>query len=235
MKPQQFILFLSIFIGQACYAQLIVNTAIITFDDPTVTREDVTVINDSDEDTMYLQVEPFKVMNPGTQEQKLIPIDLSQEPEFLVTPNKLIVPPKGRSIVRFLNLKVDNQQENIYRVNITPIKAPQELSTVQSAELTSRLNVVIAYQVLVIDLPKKPHSTLELERHGSIATFSNSGNSNYLLSGGTQCNPADPEVCLTLEDRRIYSRNEWILELPFDGPFTYTVKDTKGNSTQFFK
>jgi len=235
MKLHQFISLISLFIGQVCYAQLIVNTAIITFDDPNITREDVTVINDSDEETMYLQVEPFKVVNPGTQAQTMIPIDLSQEPEFLVTPNKLIVPPKGRSIVRFLNLKKKNNKENIYRVNITPIKAPQELFTKEPTDLSSRLEVVIAYQVLVIDLPATPESNLWVERNGTIATFKNSGNSNYLLSGGIQCDPVNPEACVALEDRRVYSGNEWILELLFDGPFTYMVKDTKGNSAHLFK
>ncbi len=215
-------------------AQLIVNTSIAVFDDPNVTRKDITVMNGSSEETLYVKVEPYRVSRPGSDNQDMEPLAPDASTQFLVTPNKLIIPPNGRSVVRMLNLREKNAEEIIYRVNFIPVQPPAELELSQNEVTKSRLDIVVAYQVLVIDMPNQASSSVEFARQAKAASFSNSGNTNFLLVDGKQCDPVNPEDCVTLPDRRIYAGNSWTSELPFDGPFTYTVRNEQGNIPRYF-
>ncbi len=216
------------------HAALVVNRAIITYDNPAVNREDVVIINSDENENLFIQVEPFEVINPGSERQELVPLEITDNPDFLITPNRLAVAPGGRSLVRFLNLLPPGEKERIYRVNLTPVTPPVELQS-GGDEIRSQLEVVVAYQILVIVLPQSPRPLMAMDRDGVLATFSNAGNSNYLLTDGIQCDPEDSANCLPLEDRRIYPGNNWQLTLPFDGPFTYTVRTQAGLTSEFFQ
>jgi P pilus assembly chaperone PapD len=215
-------------------AALIVNRSIITFDNPAQSREDVVVLNSSLEDNLYLKVEPFVVLNPGTNEQELTPLVVGDNPEFLVTPNRLITPPEGRNLVRFLNLNTNGDKERIYRVNVVPVTPPVELQATDPDSVISALEIVVAYQILIIIPPTNPHAEVTMERNGQLMIFRNPGNSNYLLTDGEQCNPANPEECIRLEDHRVYPGNIWTKDLPFDGPFTYKVRTKDGLTIEYF-
>ncbi len=221
--------------SQIVNAQLIVNRSIIMFESPGQNREDVVVLNNSKEDNLYVQVDPFTVLNPGSSDQELVPMVVNDNPEFLVTPNRLVTPPGGRSIVRFLNLKPAEDRERVYRVNMIPITPPAELDDENEDVIKSRLEVVVAYQVLVIVLPANPEPVMTMDRQARNVVFMNEGNANYLLTDGQQCDPATPTECVPLEDRRIYPGNEWRYELPFDGPFTYKVRTQTGLTTEYFR
>lgn len=224
-----------LYLNSQAQAALVVNRSIITFDDPTVNREDVIVINSSDNENLFVEVTPFRVLNPGTDDQQLEPLLVDDNPEFLVTPNRLITAPGGRSTVRFLNLQGSGSEERVYRVNMVPITPPLELEGQNEEAVQSRLEVVVAYQVLVIIPPENPLATMNLERDGRVAIFSNTGNANYLLTDGEQCDPFDANTCVALEDRRIYPGNRWIIELPFDGPFTYKIRTQDGLVSEYFR
>lgn len=234
VATQVFVILVALF-SQEIYAALVVNRSIITYDNPAVNREDVVIINSSNDENLFVQVDPFEVQNPGSQSQQLIPLEISDNPEFLVTPNRLVIAPGGRSLVRFLNLMPPADTERVYRVNLTPITPPAELEEATGGDISSRLEVVVAYQVLVIILPENPDPEVVMNRDGRLATFTNPGNSNYLLTDGEQCNPQDRNDCVALEDRRVYPGNNWSLNLPFDGPFTYTLRTQTGLTSEYFQ
>ncbi len=229
----QFTLALALF-SSVANADLVVNRSIVMYDDPKAVKEDVVVLNSDEIDNLYVQVDTFRVANPGSEEEELVKLIPGSTPEFLVSPNKLVVPPSGRSLVRLLDIEGDRSEERVYRVNLVPVTPPVELQEDGENSIASRLEVVVAYQVLTIVLPEDPKPELEFVRSGSLASFSNTGNANYLLTDGEQCNPGDPDDCQRLENRRIYPGNEWLLELPFEGPFTYTVKTHAGMSARQF-
>jgi P pilus assembly chaperone PapD len=224
-----------LYMNSQAQAALIVNRSIITFDNPAVNREDVVVINSSNTENLFVEITPYTVVNPGSDEQELNPLLIDDNPEFLVTPNRLVTAPGGRSIVRFLNLQEAGNQERVYRVNMIPITPPLELEEAEENAVNSQLEVVVAYQILVIVPPANPNAEVNISREGKLVSFSNSGNSNYLLTDGEQCDPTDPEFCVALEDRRIYPGNTWTNELPFDGPFTYKVRTQSGLTTEYFR
>ncbi len=76
---------------------------------------------------------------------------------------------------------------------------------------------------------------MNMEREGQQAVFTNTGNANYLLTDGQQCDPFDANTCVALEDRRIYPGNTWTLDLPFDGAFTYKIRTRDGLVSEYFR
>jgi len=211
------------------YAGLLLSKSIVTFDDPSMSRQDVTVINDSDEQPLYVSVEPYEVVAPGSIEEQLVRTDESENPGLLATPAKLIVQPGSTSLVRLLILEARGERERIYRVNFIPITKPPELEADEEDESIAKfLQISVAYQALVIVPPLEAVAKPEFSRVGKKAVFSNSGNSNYLLSKGKQCNPANPSECVDIPGKRIYPGNEWTTELPFDGPVSYSLRTLAG-------
>jgi len=218
------------FAGNPGNADIVVDESIIVMEDAGESRRDVTVYNNDESANLFLEVTPYKVDNPGEANESLEPLSLDSNPEFLVSPNRAIVPPGSPSILRLLNLQTGGDEERIYRINLIPAVPPMELQAPGTQAVASALQVVVAYQILVIILPSNPQVLVAASRQGNAATFSNAGNANYLLTGGEQCNPDDPDECVALESRRIYAGNSWTLELPFDGPARYTARTHEGTS-----
>jgi P pilus assembly chaperone PapD len=236
LRESMIFLLLSLWICESVNGALLVDKAIVVFDDRAGSKQDVAVINDDAEDKLYVKIEAFRVQAPGTVEEELVPMDKNSIPEFVATPAKMIVPPGGKSIVRLLDLNQTKDEERIYRINILPISRPIEIEAVEGEEsVRSMVEILIAYQVLAIILPVNPVATPFVQRQEKLVTVSNSGNANFLLSRGRQCNPLDSEECVELPNKRIYPGNVWKFELPYDGPFSYEIRTHGGNSPSLFR
>lgn len=212
------------------HAGVVLNRAIVMFDDPSQTRQDVSVANDSNEDRLFVSVDPFLVAQPGTDEQALIPLDPDGALELLVTPNKLMIEPSGSAIVRILNMADPGAEEKYYRVNFTPMSKPPEYEDKDENEEATGMQVTIAlaYQALVIVPPLDPEAIVMFNRSGKELTFTNPGNSYYLLRDGQQCDPQNADKCSDLPSKRVYPGNEYSVELPFDSPAQYSVRTVQG-------
>ena len=209
------------------WADLLVDESIVIYEHPSQSIYDVTVYNSDETANLFLEVSPFEVARPGFETQELIPLSLNDSTDFLVSPNRAIIPPNSASLVRLLNLKNSGDSERVYRINLVPASPPAELAGDEDA-VASLLQVIVAYQVLVIILPEEPRSEVEFDRSGNTLSFSNPGNANYLLADGVQCDPMEPANCVYLQSRRIYPGNSWSIELPFDGPAQYSVRNHEG-------
>lgn len=220
-----------VLVSHSSLAELIVNRSIMIFDDPTETKQDVMVFNSDELNTLYLRVDPYVVSNPGNADQALASLPPGETTEFLASPNRLIVPPGSRSLVRMLNLGPPTEEERVYRINLIPVSAPQELADQDGDAVRSRLGIVVAYQVLAIVLPINPEPVVDFNRNGNAVTFTNPGNANYLLTDGVQCNPADPDECVELVDKRLYPGNTWKMELPFTGSASFKIRTHDGHRT----
>ncbi|MFT4713197.1 MAG: P pilus assembly chaperone PapD [Candidatus Azotimanducaceae bacterium] len=217
-------------------ASLLVDKAIVVFDEKTGDKLDVTVINDDAEEKLYVKVEAFEVQAPGTSEENLVAFDKMSVPTFIATPNKLVVQAGGKSLIRLMNLNQTSDVERIYRINFMPITRPIELMEAEEqAGVRSMLEILIAYQVLAIVLPIDPVATPLVQRNKTLVTIKNSGNANFLLTHGRQCNPTDPSECKELPHKRVYPGNTWELNLPYDGQFSYDIQTHEGNSPSLFQ
>ena len=197
-----------------------IDRAIVTFEPGKASKQDVMVINTSDE-PLYIQTEVLEVKKPGTSEEKREAVKDPKSVGLLATPNRFIIPPNGRKPLRIVNLKPPGNIDRIFRINITPTLPPL------TDPKNSLVRVVIAYQVLVIIQPNKPEPKLIVSPQSNTLLFENQGNSNVLLLNGEQCDLSG-EVCEKLTSRRIYAGNQWQLDLPLNGAVTYDIKSYNG-------
>ena len=178
-------------------ANMQINRAIINFEPGKNKQQDV-VVHNSGNDPLYVQVEPFIIQNPGTEQQTREAFTDPRKAGLLVTPNKLVIPAKGTKRVRFVNLKPVDENERIYRVVLKPVVG-------EVTGESSGIKVLIAYEVLLLVQPTNPEPNLITRREGNSLHFHNAGNVNVLLREGTQC-PADEtpkEECSELPGKRL--------------------------------
>lgn len=207
-------LLLSFITLPAAQASMSVSKAIVHFEPGKSTREDV-MINNSDSKPLYVKVEIIEIANAGLANEKRSIVKNPKAARFLVTPNKLVVPPGGRKAVRLVNLAPGAKEERVFRVNLTPVVADEE------AEQTS-VKVLVAYQLLVLIQPAQPESKLVAERKANKLIVRNTGNSNALLRAGLLCsNPDDQKTCTDLPTKRLYAGNVWELDLEKPGTVSY--------------
>jgi len=206
---------------QSAWATMQLERNIIYFNPGEQPRADLWVTNPDDE-TLYVEVEVLEVRNPGTGQESRTPVRDPRTVDFLVTPNKFIIPPGNRKLIRFVNTGGHGDEERIFRVNLRPISPPMKAT--QHA-----IRLVVGYQVLALIAPVKPKPELLVSRTGNSLTVENRGNQNVLLRDGVQCVAAEdlksrsPERCETVPARRIYPGNLWSVELTYDSPVEYTL------------
>lgn len=209
------------------YAEMYVDRSIVIFETGGSQREDVKVSNTGDE-VIYIQVEVFSVLNPGTPEEERVKVTDPKELKLIATPNKMVIPAGGQKLIRIVNLETNNTTERVHRINVTPIVAPL-------SEETSQLRIIVAYQILTIIQPISPQAELLATRSGNVVKFENHGSSNILLTEGSQCKPNDATECEDLPSRRLYAGNTWELGLPYDAPLAYSVRTFDGIRKQIIK
>jgi P pilus assembly chaperone PapD len=215
-----------VFLAPVTQAGILLDKAIVEFKPDEPPRQDVVVINDSETENAYVQVEVLEVVNPGTEQEERRKITDPDEMQFVASPAKLVIPPNGRKQVRLVNLAGPGDQEKVYRVNFTPVLPPLE-------EPGSKIRVVVAYQVLVLIHPNEPTVDLIANRDGKTLSLQNQGNSYVFVSAGRQCNTKG-ENCQDLPSRRLYAGNTWKLDLPYTTPVTFTLVSFKGSRNETY-
>jgi Mat/Ecp fimbriae periplasmic chaperone len=220
------------FFSSTTQAAFVLDRSIVIMDSGSNGREDITVINDSQTEKLYVSVDLYSVASPGQTDQKLQIPDPSSKKEFIASPTKLVIPPGERKLVRLLNLIGPNDKERVYRINFTPIVKPLEVEKIEPNEdgeiIQPGVQIVVAYQVLVIVLPEDSKKQMMVTREGKNATFSNTGNVNILLYNGQQCNPDNKSECSKITGFRLYPGNIKSVELPYDSSLSFSERSYEG-------
>ena len=208
-------------------AELAINKAIVPFDSPFERSKDIEVINTSTTEILYVDVEVMAVINPG-ETQGLRSTRGSVDPGLVATPAKLAVPPGSRQVVRIMNLKPVDDVERVYRINFTPMLRPLSAESGLQGETTQTMvQIVVAYQALVLIPLAEPEAIVDYKRHGQTVVFANTGNANVLLRRGKQCDPSDSSVCVELTSRRVYPGRAVEFEVPYEGPLFFTLQSLR--------
>ena len=228
MNMKSLILLLAIFLPVIANADMILNKSIIYFEPGNPTREDLEIQN-AGSDPLYIQITPKVVHKPGSDEQAREVFDNPKEAGLLVSPNKLIVPPNGRKLLRFVNLNSTTNEEKVYRVSITPVVG--DLTAKKSG-----VKIMIGYEVLVIVHPLDGTVDLVHKRTENKLTVSNQGTQNILLRKGTQCPPEvkDESLCEQYPGKRLYPGNSWSIDLAKNQPVSYFISRGKEHSVHIF-
>jgi len=192
---------------------------------------DVTVSNNGDE-PLYVDTEIVEVLAPGTDAEERVPVGGSLDVPLLVSPNKLVIPPGQRRLLRLVNMAGHAEAERVFRVTAKPVPPP-------AVAERSGIRVMVAYQLLVIVAPEHPQQDLQARRDGRSLIFENRGNVNVMLHSGLQCPPgvdheSDPTACINFNGTRLYPGNSWTLEVPHDTPVEFTVTAGERNSRRSF-
>ncbi len=200
----------------ASQAEFIISSTILEFAAGKPEQQDVELISRGKEND-YILAEVSEVVHPGTAHEQRKPVADMAEPELLVTPDKTVLPPGGRKLMRFVLLASPGAAERIYRVALKPV--------IRGVENTDQvgLKVLVGYEVLVIVRPASLKPAYTARRKGNALVVRNTGNTNILFQGGRPC--ADGASCAPLPSERVYAGAEARLPLPAVGQAAYTVWD----------
>ncbi len=208
---------------------MILSDAIVHFEPGKPLRKDIEVQNPSSEN-LYVEITPAIVSEPGSENEERITITDPRESGLLVTPNKIVVPPGGRKLVRLVSLEPLGNKERVYRVTFKPVVGDLESEQIG-------IKILIGYEVLLLMQPATPEPNLVVKRDGKTLSFANEGNTNVLLREGKQCpsSSTDSDDCESLRGKRLYPGNNWSVELPFDKPVEYQMSIGTKNSVTTYK
>lgn len=151
----------------------------------------------------------FEIKNPGTPQEERMEIKKGSKQSLIASPQKMIIPYRGKKSIRLVSLHGNIEKDKIYRLSIKPVTGK-----IDSDDALVR--VLIAFDSLIIIRPKDPKPTYTVRREGKKLTVTNTGNTNFLITEGKQCPPNDPEKCQTLVGARIYAGNNKTYEIPTD-------------------
>lgn len=205
------------------FAKLSLNNVIVDIPGTGERFRDIEATN-TGEDTLYLDVTVREVLQPGEASEQRRPVNLAEDRSLIVTPNKTVLPPGARRLIRFMAMGAAPGRERVYRVSVTPVIAGVE------AKQTA-LKILVAYDVLVLVRPAAlSASGLKVQRSGALLKVENTGSNSIFLQDIRQCAPgAEQSPCPSLTSKRLYPGNSWSYALPHDA--AVEIQQTVGDDT----
>ncbi|HEY8593338.1 MAG TPA: hypothetical protein VIL42_10825 [Sphingomicrobium sp.] len=208
----------------AAAQQLVLSSLIVELEPGKRDRHDVEVINRSAE-RAFVAVEPREIVAPGTADQR---DRHERDPEklgLLVAPDRIILEPGQRKLLRFAALTSDPVRERVFRVTVKPVAGQ-----LQSA--ASGIKVLVGYDVLVLVRPSSAHVQLIGIRSGQKIDFRNDGNASLVLHHGKQCDPFGK--CTALPGKRLYAGTTWTTTIDAAAAVEYQVDGPESSALQRF-
>lgn len=196
-------------------AGLTLSQAVIDIKAGQALAHDIEAWNDSDE-IAYVVAQPAEIIAPGQADEHRRAIDDPAAGGLLVTPQRLILQPQERKLIRIAAVGTRQAADRIWRVVIKPVAGPV------TAPVTA-IKVLVGYDVLVILRPDAPQTDVRGARQANVLTLTNAGNTNVELFDGKSCSAAAPSECQDLPSRRVYAGSQWQQTLPQAGTVRYRV------------
>lgn len=216
---------IALLVGAPARAELVLSDLIVELKPGKQVRRDVEVWNDSPE-RAFISVEPREVLEPGRPGQSVRQDPDPEKLGLLVSPQKMVLEPGQRKLVRIASLITDEGRERVYRVMVKPVVAG-----VQSED--SGLKIVVGYDVLVLVRPAEVRADVAASRTGRKLTFRNIGNVSVEVVEGRQCAKGQTQ-CSALPGKRLYPGASWSVDLPSDLPAEYTLKSPERTDRRTF-
>ena len=209
----------ALWFGQPAKAEMILSQVVVDLLPGQPSRGDIEVWNSGDE-RMYVTAEPFEILNAGTPQEQRVPATDIEQSGLLVSPQKLILEPGERRIVRIAAIAPRPNKDRIYRVAIKPVGGPVE------AEATA-IKVFVGYDTLVLYRPSEVVGTVQVMRDGHNITIENRSNTAHEIFSGKQCDPSGAR-CQSLPAKRLYPGASFSQTLPFETPASYRTAHGTG-------
>jgi P pilus assembly chaperone PapD len=199
--------------ASAASAELVLSQLVVDLAPATPQRADIEVWNNSDE-RAYVAAEPSEIIAAGMPNEERRAEADPEKRGLLVSPNKMILEPGQRRLIRLAAIGPRAARERVYRVTVKPVAG--ELAAEESG-----LKLLVGYDVLVLLRPNELRPKLSAVRIGKRLTLRNEGNASVELIGGKQCGTSGQ--CTELPGKRLYSGAEWSQELNSDAPVEYAI------------
>jgi P pilus assembly chaperone PapD len=194
-------------------AEIVLSQLVVDLGAKADQRTDIEVWNTSEE-RAYVAAEPSEIVDAGRPgEQRRTEAD-PEKRGLLVSPNRMILEPGQRRLIRLAPIGPRGMTERVYRVTVKPVAG--ELHSEASG-----LKLLIGYDVLVLLRPLETRPNLSAVRSGNRITFRNDGNASVELIDGKQC--AADKSCVELPGKRLYAGAEWNQDLKSAAPVEYSV------------
>lgn len=206
-------------------AELTVSELIVELQPGTHAREDVEVWNNAPERS-YVAVEPREIVDPASPSSRARRDPDPEELGLLASPERMVLEPGQRKLLRIASLSTDPSRERVYRVTVKPV-----VGGIPSDD--SGLKILVGYDLLVLVRPAQPTPRVTASRSGRKLTFTNSGNVSVEIVDGRQCN-ADHAACSPLPGKRLYVGATWSVDLPSDLPAEYSLKSPGKTDRKIF-
>ena len=212
------------FISLSSYAVISVLPIMkqIKFTDPKFF--DFKVINLSKDEPAYVEVTAYKATNVSSGAIKWVAMKHNpRQFGFVVTPTKLIVPAQQTRPVRVLTLLKNYKKDVLLKINFNPATNP--LIVVKHKEPSNKainqgLQLVFAFNAIVILRPAHPHADIVLKRQNKKLTILNEGNSYALVRRLKICGKQDNCAKFLPKNKvyRIYAGQSVTVNLPRSYP-----------------
>ncbi len=201
-------------------AEMVLSQVIVDMQPGKASREDIEVWN-AGQERLYVSAEPFEIRQPGLPGETRVPGSDPTVSGLLVTPQRLVLEPEQRRLIRISAITPPAASDRIYRITIKPVAGPVQ------AEVTA-LKVFVGYDVLVLRRPQSVSGEVTATRSGRQLTVRNGSNTAQEIYDGRQCD-ATGANCRTLQATRLYPQAELRQLLPYDTPVEYRI--TAGNGS----
>lgn len=207
-SPCAFIKFFIIVYLTIAYAHgnIAVDKSIIDIVAGQTRRSDIYISNPGDTQ-QDVTLEISRIMNPGTAQEQRVQIENPRELGVIVTPTQFTLAPGERRKARLSFIRIPEDSDLIYRLLVKPLTLPEP-----SSKKKPMIQVVFNYDILVSYRPRSPDSSFTVERSQNAITFTNTGNSNFLLYAGEQCESKDVN-CRVIPAHRMYAGTTHRFEL----------------------
>jgi len=191
---------LATMLAAPAHASLVLSQVILDLKPGAPVAQDIEVWNNGTERS-YVVAEPEEVVSPGLPGEHRTANPDPAVSGLLVTPQRMILEPGQRRLVRMAAVAPRAARDRIYRVAIKPVAG--DVSATASA-----LKLLVGYDVLVIYRPDKPVSDVTASRGADGIVFENIGNTNVEMFEGRQCDAAG-KICKDLPANRLYPGMRW--------------------------
>lgn len=191
---------------QSAHSVMSLDKMILYFDPGKSSPQEVTVTN-PDEEPLFLQTDVFRVIDPGTENEKTEKAANPEQIKLLTAPKKATLSPRTRKRIRLISLETPKKTEMVYRVSFKPV-----IGELQAKK--SGIKVLVAYEALVFVRPEKPFYKVTAKREKDAMVFTNEGNMNVMLRNGQYCKNERKSSCEKLSvENRIYAGQSWKMPL----------------------
>jgi Mat/Ecp fimbriae periplasmic chaperone len=199
----------------AARAEIALSQVIVDFEPNAATHQDIEVWNPGATRT-FVVVEPYEIKNAGLPQEQRTSAPDPATLGLLVSPQRIILEPGQRRLVRVSAVTPRQQSDRIYRLTI------KEVAGDVSAE-SSALMLLLGYDVLVMLRPEVIAGTVVARREGNRLVLRNESNTAQEIFEGQQCN-AKGDECLSLAGTRLYPGAELAMDLEYDTGGQFQVR-----------